>query len=55
MNEKEKLTMWTPSEQEQQDCMNGKSCSFGICSECSMTGGNNSCSTNADGGEEAAE
>lgn len=38
--------MWEPSEREAEDCLeHGKSCSFGICSECviGITGGNNSC------------
>ena len=38
--------MWEPSEREAEDCLeHGKSCSFGICSECviGITGGNSRC------------
>lgn len=41
--------MWEPSEQEMQDCLeHGKSCGYGICSECVIgnMGGNNSCNSN---------
>lgn len=53
--------MWEPSEKEMEDCLeHGKSCSYGICSECVIgnAGGNNSCNSNrrnAGGGVGGAE
>lgn len=43
--------MWEPSEREAEDCLeHGKSCSFGICSECviGITGGNSLCRSNTE-------
>lgn len=50
--------MWEPSEREAEDCLeHGKSCSFGICSECviGITGGNSSCNREVTGGDVVEE
>lgn len=30
---------WCPSEEEMEQCMQGKSCEYGICNECQLFGG----------------